>query len=253
MSLRARDVLHRSVLTTIFAAAASFSSLIQAAPLAIGTVEQIDTRNSSIVVMGQKYAVGSVKLTAGSKSYPAMQGARLLSSNALVWIDGELKKDGSSKVASLTVLPELNVPGSTQLFVAGIVKSIDRTGKVKVGTLSIDTSPTIGSTNSSIKVGDTLEFLGVRPVANGALVASALAPLRAQGVGGTGGPGLQGVGGTGSPRVDGVGGTGGPSLQGVGGTGAPSLQGVGGTGAPSLQGVGGTGGPSLQGVGGTGF
>src|SRR5690349_9579997 len=91
-------VLQRCVLATAFAYAASFSNLTHAAPLAIGAVEQVDTRTSSIVVMGQKYSVGSVKLIAGSKSYSAIQGARLLAPGALVWVDGELQRDGSTKV-----------------------------------------------------------------------------------------------------------------------------------------------------------
>ena len=227
MSVISRNsFLQRWVAVSVFASAASFSGLLHAAPLAIGTIEQVDSRASSIVVMGQKYAVGNAKLVAGSKSFPAIQGAGLLAPGALVWVDGEFKKDGSVSVASLTVLSETNIPGATQLFVAGIVQSVDATGKVKIGSLTIDTTPTIGTYDGSIKVGDTIEFLGVQPVASGTLVASAVAPVRTQGVGGTGkgvgGTGIKGVGGTG---VAGVGGTG---TAGVGGTG---VKGVGGTGA----------------------
>jgi len=240
-------VLQRCVLATAFAVAASFSDLAHSAPLAIGAIEQFDTRTSSIVVMGQKYSVGSVKLIAGSKSYSAIQGARLLTPGALVWVDGEFQRDGSTKVASLTVLPELNVPGATQVFVAGVVRSVDHTGRVKVGSLTIDTSPTIGSSNAAIKVGDTIEFLGTQPVTGGVLVASAVAPQRAQGTGvnGVGGTGVNGVGGTG---VNGVGGTG---VNGVGGTG---VNGVGGTGVNGVGGTGvnGVGGTGVKGVGGTG-
>ena len=258
MNFRSRPVLHRCVVTTVFVAAVSFSSLASAAPLAIGTVDQVDSRTSSIVVLGQKYSVASAKLIAGNKSYPAIQGVRFLSQQSLVWVDGEIAKDGTAKVSSITVLPEANVPGATQVFVAGVVTAVDRTGKVKIGGLTIDTTPTVGASNTTIKVGDKLEFLGTQPVANGLFVANALAPLRVQGVGGTGaqgvgGTGRTGVGGTGAQGVGGTGaqGVGGTGAQGVGGTGA---QGVGGTGAQGVGGTGrtGVGGTGAQGVGGTG-
>jgi hypothetical protein len=242
--------LRRSVLTLAFAASVSMADLGVAAPLAVGTVDKFDRNSSSITVLGQNYSVASAKLIAGSQSLPAVQGLRLLASGALVWVDGEFRNDGSTQVSSLTVLPEANVPGSTQLFVAGVVKTVDQTGKVKIGNLTVDITPTLSSSTQTARVGDAIEVLGVQPTASGVFVAAAVAPLRSQGVGGTGlsgvgGTGLSGVGGTGLSGVGGTGlkGVGGTGVSGVGGTG---LSGVGGTG---LSGVGGTG---LKGVGGTG-
>ena len=248
MSFQSRKCgLSRCVTVSLLAAAAvSISSPLFAAPLAIGTIERIDSRTASIVVMGQTYSVGNATLVAGRKSLPAAQGIRQLSSNALVWVDGELNADGTTKVASLTVLPETNIPGATQLFVAGVVRSVDATGKVRIGSLVIDTTPTIGSFDGAIQVGDQLEFVGTQPAGRGLFVASALAPLRAQGIGGTGAQ-TQGIGGTGA-KLQGIGGTG-SQTQGIGGTGAQT-QGIGGTGAQT-QGIGGTG-AKLQGIGGTG-
>ena len=250
--MRARSS-HRTFLALSFVAAAALTTPSFAAPLAIGAVEKFDSKASTIVVLGQTYEVGSATLVAGKKSYPASNAIRLLAPGALLWVDGELRRDGKAKVDSLTVLPETNTPGATQLFVAGVVKSIDRSGRARIGALSVDITPTLGSLGSAVHPGDVVEVLGIQPIAGGVLVATAIAPARdsTHGVGGTGlngvgGTGLNGVGGTGLNGVGGTGlnGVGGTGLNGVGGTG---LNGVGGTG---LNGVGGTG---LNGVGGTGL
>ena len=258
MIIRSRNALHRCVVTTAFVVAASLSSLVSAAPLAIGTIESIDARTSSIVVLGQKYSVGSAILVSGSKSYSAGKAAQFLAPGTLVWVDGELANNGSAKVASLTLLPETNVPGATEVFIAGVVKAVDSTGKVKIGSLTIDTTPVIGTFDGAISVGDSVEFFGVQPAANGVFVASAVAGSHIHGVGGTGltgvgGTGLTGVGGTGKTGVGGTGaaGVGGTGVAGVGGTG---LTGVGGTGLTGVGGTGktGVGGTGAAGVGGTG-
>jgi hypothetical protein len=221
MKIRTRISLHRCAVTSLFVAAASFSSLASAEPLAVGTIEKIDRATSTITVLGQKYSVGTSKLIAGTKSYPAIIGAQLLAPDTVVWVDGTLPKDGKAKVSRINVLPEANVPGATQVYVAGIVSSVSLTGAVKIGSLTIDTTPIVGV---SLKVGDATEFIGTQPVPNGVFVASAFAPL------GVGGTGAAGVGGTGAAGVGGTGaaGVGGTGKSGVGGTGAA---GVGGTGA----------------------
>jgi hypothetical protein len=240
-------ILYASSVISAFVVAATFSGLSHAAPIAIGTVDSFDSSSATAVVLGQRLNIGSATLIAGTKSYSAAKGVRLLTPGAVVWVDGEFKQNGTARVSSLTVLPDLNVPGATQVFVAGVVKAVDRTGKVTIGSLKVDMTPALATAH----VGDFVEVLGTQPAAGGVLVASAVAPLRAQGVGGTGlngvgGTGLNGVGGTGLNGVGGTGlnGVGGTGLNGVGGTG---LNGVGGTG---LNGVGGTG---LNGVGGTGL
>src|SRR5262245_31600778 len=123
MSFRQRTaVLQRYVSISIFVGAASLSSWAHAAPLAIGAVYKVDARTSTVTILGQKYSVANTKLVAGKKTFAAIQGLSLLSPEALVWVDGELNKDGSAKVASLTVLPDRNIPGASQVFVAGLVK-----------------------------------------------------------------------------------------------------------------------------------
>jgi len=236
MKIRTRISVNRCVVASVLATAASFSGLASADPLAVGTIEKIDRATSTITVLGQKYSVSTSKLIVGQKSYPAILGAQLLEFDAVVSVDGTLSKEGKAKVSRIDVLPEANVPGATRVYVAGVVSSVSLTGAVKIGSLTIDTTPIVGA---SLKVGDAVEFVGTQPVINGVFVASAVAP---RGVGGTG---ATGVGGTGATGVGGTGatGVGGTGATGVGGTGT---KGVGGTGA---TGVGGTG---TKGVGGTG-
>ena len=220
MSTSARmRALTRSSLIAAFVAAAAFSSISHAAPLAIGAIENLDSRNATVVVLGQRFKIDSATLVAGTKSFAASKAIRFLAPGSLVWVDGELKEDGTACVDSITFLPEANVPGATEVFVAGVVKGIDRTGKVTIGNLKIDATSLLADASSALRVGDAIEVLGSQPAAGGTFVAAAVAPLRGQGVGGTG---LNGVGGTG---LNGVGGTG---LNGVGGTG--KVNGVGGTG-----------------------
>src|SRR5262245_24829807 len=164
--------LRHSITALAFAASASVANLSHASPLAVGTVEKFDSKSASVVVLGQSYSIASARLTAGSKSLSATQGLRLLAAGALVWVDGEFQSDGTVHVASLTVLPETNVPGSTQLFVAGVVKAVDHTGKVRIGNLTVDITPTLSSTARNARVGDGIEVLGVQPAGGGVFVAA---------------------------------------------------------------------------------
>ena len=250
-----KPVLRCGVAVSALVSAICITNLSHASPLAIGAIENVDSKTASVVVLGQRFSVSSATLVIGTKSFAAAKGVSLLAPSALVWVDGEFRKDGSTQVVSLTVLPERNTPGSSELFVAGTVNSASRTGTIKIGALTVDVTATL----ASVHVGDKVEVLGTQPVVNGVFVATALAPLRAQGVGGTGssgvgGTGASGVGGTGSSGVGGTGasGVGGTGSSGVGGTGTSGVGGTGlsGVGGTGLSGVGGTG---LSGVGGTGL
>jgi hypothetical protein len=248
-------VSQRYVRTLVLASAALIvSTHAFADPLAVGAVESFDKKTSTISVLGQQYAIGTATLVAGTKSFPVSRVSWLAASNALVRIDGTRKPDGSVQATSVVVLPELNAPGSTEVFVSGVVTAVRSDGTVAIGKLSVDAN-SVGL--DSVAVGDTIEVFGVQPSADGVLLAQNISSARGvggtgktQGVGGTGKAELKGVGGTGKAELLGVGGTG--KLQGVGGTGKAELQGVGGTGKAELLGVGGTGKVELQGVGGTG-
>ncbi|MDB6089760.1 MAG: hypothetical protein JWN85_2544, partial [Gammaproteobacteria bacterium] len=236
-----------AAITTAAIAHFNYSS---AAPLAIGAIDQIDLRNSSVVVLGQRFHVGSGTLVTSQTTYPNQVLLAAVPRNALVWVDGEENGTGATRVDALIILPESNIPGASQLLVTGVVSAVGSDGRIRVGQLNIDITATLSSGNSQISVGDLVEVFGTQPVSQNVFLAQSAA--RTQGVGGTGKSVVAlGVGGTGA-NTQGVGGTGKSAvLLGVGGTGA-STQGVGGTGKSVVAlGVGGTG-ASTQGVGGTG-
>ena len=223
-----------------------YSSESFALPLAVGAIEQVDLKSSSIVVLGQQFHVSASTLITSQASYPAAVSLAALPQNALVWVDGEEKASGSTRVDALVVLTEPNVPGASQLLLTGVVSSVSSDGQIRVGKLKVDINQTLSSGGAPVAVGDAVEVSGTQPTAQGVFLAQTL--TRPEGVGGTGNVAL-GVGGTGKVATLGVGGTGNAAL-GVGGTGNATA-GVGGTGKVATLGVGGTGNAAL-GVGGTG-
>jgi len=227
-------------------AAISFTNESVASPLAVGAVEQVDLKNSSVVVLGQQFHVSASTLITSQASYPAAISLTALPQNALVWVDGEEKGSGSTRVDALIVLPESNVPGASQLVLTGVVSSVSSNGQIRVGKLKVDINQTLSSGGAPVAVGDVVEVAGTQPTAQGVFLAQTL--IRTEGVGGTGKVATLGVGGTGNVAL-GVGGTG-RATAGVGGTGKVATLGVGGTGNAAL-GVGGTG-AVTAGVGGTG-
>ena len=227
-------------------AAISFTNESVASPLAVGAVEQVDLKNSTVVILGQQFHVSAGTLIASQASYPAAISLTALPQNALVWVDGEERASGS-RVDALIVLPESNVPGASQLLLTGVVSSVSSDGQIRVGKLKVDINQTLSSGGAPVAVGDVVEVAGTQPTAQGVFLAQSL--VRTEGVGGTGRVASLGVGGTGRVATLGVGGTGNAAL-GVGGTGAVT-SGVGGTGKVATLGVGGTGNAAL-GVGGTG-
>jgi hypothetical protein len=230
----------------IVLAAISFSNESVASPLAVGAVDRVDLKTSSVVVLGQQFQVGAATLVTTEASYPRPVSLADVPQTALVWIEGEEKTSGAVSVAAVIVLPESYVPGASQLSLTGIVSGISSDGQIRVGKLKVDITQTLGSNSAPIAVGDLVEISGTQPAAQGVLLAQSL--VRADGVGGTGNA-VAGVGGTGNVAL-GVGGTGNITALGVGGTGR-AVAGVGGTGNVAL-GVGGTGNVTALGVGGTG-
>ena len=230
------SVLHRSALCAAAVAAILGLTSAHADPLAIGVVEQVDARTSSVVVLGQRYQVTTSTLVSSEASNQSHLALSALAHNSVVWVDGKLQSNGTSRVDSITVLTEQNVPGATQLLLSGVVTGVRSDGHIRIGQLNVDVTPTFASGNTEFSLGDTVQLFGTQPLPQGVFLAGSArrSPVTVPtGVGGTGK--IEGVGGTG--KVEGVGGTG--KVQGVGGTG--KIQGVGGTGKVNTQGVGGTG------------
>ena len=228
----------------------------QAGQLAFGPVSQVNLKSSTIVVLGQTYhvrpsAIGTKTTSSGLGSLAS------ISPGMLVSISGVETAKGAATVQGIARLPQLNVPGATQLFVTGVVSEVTATGRIRLGTLKVDVSATLTSDAAKVAVGQFVSVLGTQPNAGGIFVAQSV--VRTDGVGGSGsssagvgGSGTLGVGGSGSLGVGGSGsssaGVGGSGTLGVGGSGS---LGVGGSGSSSA-GVGGSG-SSTAGVGGSGL
>ena len=165
-------------------AAISFTNESVASPLAVGAVEQVDLKNSSVVVLGQQFHVSAGTLITSQASYPAAISLTALPQNALVWVDGEEKASGSTRVDALIVLPESNVPGASQLLLTGVVSSVSSDGQIRVGKLKVDINQTLSSSGAPVAVGDVVEVAGTQPTAQGVFLAQTL--VRTEGVGGTG-------------------------------------------------------------------
>ncbi len=178
----------------IVLAAISFTNESVASPLAIGTVDRVDLKTSSVVVLGQQFQVGAGTLLTTQASYPRPVSLADVPQNALVWVEGEEKTSGVVSVDAVIVLPESYVPGSSQLLLTGVVSGLSSDGQISVGKLKVDITQTLASNTSPVAVGDLVEITGTQPAAQGVLLAQSL--VRADGVGGTG-YAVAGVGGTG--------------------------------------------------------
>jgi len=230
--------------------AISFWNTSVASPLAIGSVEQVDPNTSSIVVLGQQYRLDAGTLLTSEAAYPSRLALADFAPNTLVLVDGRQDTTGSFHVDALIALADSNIPGASQLLVAGVVTGVSNIGQIRIGQLKVDVTPTLASSSSSPAVGDFVEVSGTQPQSKGVFLAQSV--VHTQGVVGTGHITTMGVGGTGRVTAAGVGGTGKVTLNGVGGTGRVIAAGVGGTGKLSPNGVGGTGRIIAAGVGGTG-
>src|SRR6185437_8606347 len=214
--------------------------------LTVGPVEQVNLKNSTVVVLGQTYHLGP---------HASAVSLATLSPGALVSISGVETASGLTHVDKLFVLSQQNVPGATTLLVTGIASAVNSVGQIHIGKLAVDVTATLTSDGSPVSAGQLVSVVGTQPSSNGTFLAQ---HVQAAGVGGTGslgvgGTGSLGVGGTGSLGVGGTGtlGVGGTGSLGVGGTGS---LGVGGTGSLGVGGTGklGVGGTGSLGVGGTG-
>ena len=200
--------------------AAVLAGTAQAATLAIGPIEQVNLKNSTIVVLGETYQVSPTTVLNSQTGAPAMLSS--LAPNTLVQIDGSETAAGRSTVRSITSLPQMDVPGATQLFVTGVVSSETSTGQVKVGNLIVDVTATMTSDRQNFAVGGLVQITGTQPNPGGIFLAQSVAPisdLQATGVEGTGRSATTalGVEGTGKAQVAfGVEGTGHSSTTALG-------------------------------------
>ena len=142
----------------------SFTNESVASPLAVGVVEQVDLKNSSIVVLGQQFHVGAGTLVTSRTDYPRAVSLADVPQNAMVWVDGAEKTSGEMSVDALIVLPESYVPGASQLLLTGVVSSVSSDGQIRVGKLKVDITQTLASNSSPVAVGDLVEISGTQQI-----------------------------------------------------------------------------------------
>src|SRR6185437_3832565 len=224
--------------TGLLASAAFYAGSATAGSLAIGPVEQVNLKSSTIVVLGQTYHVGSsVRIT--DKGTGSALALNSLTPGTLVVVDGAESASGKTAVQSVARLAALDVPGATQLLVTGVVSAESNVGQVRVGKLRVDINATLTSDSKQPSLGQLVQIVGTQPTPRGVFLA--------QGIAGTGSS-SNGIAGTGA-SANGIAGTG-KSANGIAGTGA-SANGIAGTGLSS-NGIAGTG-ASANGIAGTGL
>ena len=237
---RSRKCLARGVLfsvTAILSSAAAFAGSGSDVPLAIGPLEHVNLKTSTIVVLGQTYNVSAGALAAGKSP-----GLAALTPGTLVVVRGKETASGRSTVKSLTVLPQLDVPGATQLLVTGIVSGLSNVGQIRLGKLSVDINSALAGNSPQVTSGELVQVVGTQPIAGGLFLAQSIA----NGIQGSG-PSSDGIQGSG-PNSNGIQGSG-PSSNGIQGSGVVSL-GIQGSG-PQSNGIQGSG-PSSNGIQGSG-
>ncbi|MBW8078125.1 MAG: hypothetical protein GJU76_08640, partial [Gallionella sp.] len=141
--------------------AAVLGGTAQAGTLAIGPIEQLDVKNSTIVVLGQTYQIGATATIKSQSGAPvALSG---LTPNTLVEINGSETAGGQAAVLGVTSLPQMDVPGATQLLITGVVSSETSTGQIKIGNLVVDVTATLTSDAQRFAVGGLVQVSGTQP------------------------------------------------------------------------------------------
>ena len=243
---RSRKCITHGVLlavTTLLSGTAAFAANTTGVPLAVGPVEHVNLKSSTIVVLGQTYSISPAAL---SKSHGSAAGLSALTAGTLVIVSGTESASGKAKVQSLKVIPQLDVPGATQLLITGVVTGVSDVGQIRIGKLNVDINATLTSDKQPVAVGELVQVAGTQPTGDGLFLAQSVA-TGIQGTGAT--TGIQGTGATigiqGTGASIGIQGTG--ATTGIQGTGTSiGIQGTGatigiqGTGAKTL-GIQGTG------------
>jgi hypothetical protein len=122
----------------------------------LGVVEGADPSTSTVEVSGQ-----TIRLSANTRLTSEAGGS--LAKGALVAVYGTIGSDGTVAASQISVLAREYVPGSTTLYVRGMVKSVNAAfATAKVGNLSVDYSSSLYSGSSTISTGSIVEFSGLQ-------------------------------------------------------------------------------------------
>ena len=134
--------------------------------LIAGPVDAIDRLNGVFESMGQ--------VVMASQSMLAD-----LQVGAFVVVEGTVISSGWYYAYAVNVSDQMYIPGSTEVFVSGIISSVNlMNGTAQMGDLTIDYTPSLGG--SSAPSGEMWRFSGIRPSQGGMMISdgSAGAVLR---------------------------------------------------------------------------
>ena len=154
-----------------------------AATLAVGPVEQVNLKSSTVVVLGQTYHIDAATVIKNRAGAAVALGT--LAPDTLVSIGGTETAAGQATVQSVESLPQLDVPGATPLFVTGVVTRESPTGQIKLGNLTVDIVPTLTNDSPTVPVGNLVKITGTQPNPGGLFLAQTIAAISGVSGGGT--------------------------------------------------------------------
>ena len=146
-----------------------------AGTLALGPVEQINVKTSTLVVLGQSYHILPTTHLVGSSGTGVTLDS--FAPDTLVVVKGAETASGAVSVTSVTRVPQIDVPGATQLSVMGVVSSESATGQIQIGKLSVDVNSTLTSDKQNFAVGNLVSVTGTQPNPGGLFLAQTVIPL----------------------------------------------------------------------------
>jgi hypothetical protein len=124
--------------------------------LLAGPVDSIDRTNGVFESMGQVVMA----------SQDMLVGMRV---GDFVQVEGSVISSGWYYADTVDVSDQLYVPGSTEVFVSGVISSMNpMNGTAQMGGLTIDYTPSLGGSNAPS--GDMWSFRGTRPSRGGMMI-----------------------------------------------------------------------------------
>ena len=174
---RSKQFLTRGLSISTVAAfvGAALAGTAHAATLAVGPVEQVNLKSSTLVVLGQTYRIDTATVIKNRAGAAVALGT--LAPDTLVSIRGTETAAGQTTVQSVESLPQLDVPGATPLFVTGVVSRESPTGQITLGNLTVDIVPTLTSDAPTVQIGNLVEITGTQPNPGGLFLAQTIAAI----------------------------------------------------------------------------
>ena len=156
----------------------------------IGSVERVDRHNNLIVVLGQSYSVDqSTRISIAENIFrsDATKNLKLIRPGDYVAVAGSTISTGIVTASRIALLATAYVDGASPTYLKGQVSSLDQAlGRLTVGSLQVDYTSSLHTLDATqLSIGSKIELLGIRPSANGAMLAfTAMATLPESIIGG---------------------------------------------------------------------